>query len=174
MKKSHFVCCSAKNLLVYRTHTENQHKSNWIPKTFGQGNFLSRTPGKFLNVEINTYLVYRGPPIGGYGSRIPRINWDISRIPRIFLALSRIPQHSHSLLFLHCIFLRLFVFSQIYGRLLFTYVTHLFEPHWLITDLRTHTYKTSILLGSAITVKPLNSGQLWFLEKVSAIEKFPL
>ena len=79
--------------------------------------------------------------MGGYGSRIPRENLGISHIPQNFLDLSRIPQHAHSLLFLYCIFLRLFIFSlrnntskmpyssivervsKIYDRLPFKYIT---------------------------------------------------
>ena len=89
--------------------------------------------------------------MGGYGSRIPRENLGISHIPQNFLDLSRIPQHAHSLLFLYCIFLRLFIFSlrnntskmpyssivervsKIYDRLPFKYVTPWFNSEFKIS-----------------------------------------
>ena len=79
---------------------QNSLSDKWIHRRYGWRN----PPTKFLSHS-------KGPPMGGYGSRIPRENQSISRIPQNFLALSCIPQDAYFLLFLYLIFLRLLIFS---------------------------------------------------------------
>ena len=97
------------------------------------------------------YLYFFGGAPDGGGVRIPYPARNLRCIPypAEFFCPIRIPQHAHSSLFSYCIFLSLFVISlrnntskmpnspivgrvsQIYGRLLCTYVTHWLELVWL-------------------------------------------